>query len=100
MKVDSTTKIWVTSKNKHVNVKLFNMISRRNKTKTFSKHISCDFECKLSLNSSACSLTQKWNNDKSISECIKYYVFKKNIIEILTHGLLRMVIILKFSLML
>ena len=47
-------------KTKDINIKVFNMIENRNKTKTMRKHISCD--CKWKFNSTTCSLNQKWNN--------------------------------------
>ena len=44
---DLLTKIWVPSKTKDVNVKLFNILTRRNGTKTLVAHISCDCKCKI-----------------------------------------------------
>ena len=45
---------------KDITVKVFNMITNKNETKTISKHISCDCKCKFK--STACNLNQKWNN--------------------------------------
>ena len=52
-------------KQKNVNVKVFNMITRLNEAKTYVKHISCDCKCKF--NSTMCGSNQKWNND--ICQC-------------------------------
>ena len=54
---DLFTKICVPSKTKYVNVKVFNMIVKGNKTKTLVKQFSCDCKCKL--NSSTCNSNQK-----------------------------------------
>ena len=50
---DLSTKICIPSKVKDVNVKVFNMITRRNET--------CD--CKFRFSSTTCNSNQKWNND-------------------------------------
>ena len=44
---DIPTKIYVPSKTKDVNVKVFKMITRINEAKTLIKHISCDCKCKF-----------------------------------------------------
>ena len=48
-----STKICVLGEIKETYVKVFNMISRINETKTLVKHISCDCKCKL--NSTTCN---------------------------------------------
>ena len=40
------------------------MIPRKYEVKTKIKHISCDCNCKI--NSTACNLNQKWNNNMSM----------------------------------
>ena len=45
---------------KVVNIKAFNMITKKNEAKTMAKHISRDCKCKF--NSTTCSLNQKRNN--------------------------------------
>ena len=47
-------------KPKEINAKVFNMTTNRNKTKTITKHVSCD--CEYKLNSTTCNLHQKLNN--------------------------------------
>ena len=59
-------KKYVLSKTKDVNVKVFNMITKMNESKTLVKHISCD--CKYKFNSVTCNSNQKLNNDKC--QCI------------------------------
>ena len=61
------------SQKKDINVKLFNMI---NEAKTITKHISCDFKCKL--NSTAYNSNQKWNSKTCQYECKNYRTCKKN----------------------
>ena len=47
-------------KPKEINAKVFNMTTNRNKTKTMTKHVSCD--CEYKFNSTTCNLHQKLNN--------------------------------------
>ena len=49
-------------KTKDLNLKVLDMITRINKLKTLTKHISC--ECEYKCDSKKCSSNQKWNNDK------------------------------------
>ena len=53
---------YVPSKIKDINVKVFNLISKKNEVKTLVKHISRDCKCKF--NSITCNSNQKWKNDK------------------------------------
>ena len=46
----------------HVNLCVFNMITRTNQLKTLVKHISC--ECKCKFDGRKCNSNKKWNNDK------------------------------------
>ena len=50
---DLSTKICVPSKTEEINVKVFNVITNKNKAKTMIKHISCGCKCKF--NSAACN---------------------------------------------
>ena len=90
---DLSMKICVPSKTKDVNVKVFNMITNRNETKTMLKHISCDCKCKL--NSTTCNSNQKWNNKTCHYECksvkIIVHVIKTIIVGILAHGFVKIV---------
>ena len=54
-------KIYVLSKLKGANVKVFNTKTRTDQWKTFQKHISCGFKCKL--NSTRWNSNQKWNKE-------------------------------------
>ena len=45
-------KICVQKETKDINVKAFNMITKKNEAKTMTKHISCDCKCKF--NSAEC----------------------------------------------
>ena len=58
---DLSTKIFVPSNTKDINVKVFNVIKKINEAKTSVKHDSCDCKCKF--NSTTCNSNQKWNND-------------------------------------
>ena len=74
---DLSTKICVPSKTEEINVKVFNVITNKNKAKTMIKHISC--ECKCKFNSAACNSNQKWNNDTCQCKCKKYCKCKKRL---------------------
>ena len=67
-----STKICVPGEIKETYVKVFNMITRINETKTLVKHISCDCKCKL--NSTTCNWNQK-RNDKFKCKCKKYHAY-------------------------
>ena len=45
--LDRCTKICVPNKTENVDVKVFNMITGINETKTFTKDVSCDWNCKF-----------------------------------------------------
>ena len=49
---DLSTKICVPSKAKDVNVKVFNMITRRIEAKMLVKRFLCDFKCKFNISTS------------------------------------------------
>ena len=72
---DLPTKICVPSKTKDKNVKVCNMITKINEAKTSVKDISCD--CKLKFNSAASHSNEKWNINKYLCECKRYYTCKK-----------------------
>ena len=75
----------IPSKTKDLNVKVFNMITKRTEAKNFVKHISCDCKCKF--NSSTCSSNNgKWNCEREI-----YCACKKDVVGMLTHVLVRTV---------
>ena len=69
-------RICIPSKRKDVKVKVFNMITSRNKAKTLVKQISCD--CKWKFNSTTCNSNQIWNNETSQCECKNYRTCKKD----------------------
>ena len=49
------------------NVKVFNLMSRTNKTRYIEWHETC--MCKCRLNASVCNNKQRWNEDKCRCEC-------------------------------
>ena len=53
-------KICVPKETKDINVKAFSMITKKNETRTVTKHTSCDCKCKF--NSTTSNSNQKWNN--------------------------------------
>ena len=40
-------KIWVTKETKDINVKVFNVITKKDKAKAMTQYISCDCKCKF-----------------------------------------------------
>ena len=68
-------KICAPKKTKDINVKVLNMIAKKNEAKTMTKHVSCDCKCKF--NSTTCNWNQKRNNQTCQCEC-KYYAKFKN----------------------
>ena len=64
---DPFAKLYVPDDVKNINVKVFNLMSRTNKTKKIKWHENC--KCKCRLNASVCNNKQRWNNDKCRCEC-------------------------------
>ena len=58
------------------NVKVFNMITKMNETKSLIKYISCDCKCKF--NGTTCNSNEKWNNETCQCECKNYHKYKKD----------------------
>ena len=52
---------------KNLNVKVFNIMSRINKTRHIKWHETC--KCKCRLDASVCNNKQRWNDDKCRCEC-------------------------------
>ena len=50
-------KICILKKTKDINVKVFNIITNKNKAKTITKHVSCNCKCKF--NRTTCILNEK-----------------------------------------
>ena len=64
---DPDSKMCVPDVVKNINVKVFNLMSRTNKTRHIEQHETC--KCKCRLDASVCYNKQRWNNDKCICEC-------------------------------
>ena len=60
-------KICVPKETEDISVKVFNMITNKNKAKVIAKHNSCDCKCKL--NSATCNSNQKWNSKTCQCQC-------------------------------
>ena len=73
---DLSTKIYVPSETKEVNVKVSNMTTRINEAKTSVKHIPCD--CKYKFDSTTYNSNQKSNSDKCQCECKNRHTHKKD----------------------
>ena len=52
---------------KNLNVKVFNLMPRTNKTRHLEWHETCKYECKFGANN--CNNKQRWNKDKCRCEC-------------------------------
>ena len=78
---DISNRLCVQNKTKKMNLSVFNMVTRINKSKLWTKHISS--KCEWKFDSRKCNLNQKWNNDKCLRECKLLkgdHVCKKNYI--------------------
>ena len=64
---DPYAKICVLDVVNNLNVKVFNLMSRTNKTKKIKRHEAC--KCEYRLDAIVCNNKQRWNNDKSRCEC-------------------------------
>ena len=64
---DPYAKICVPDVITHLNVKVFNLMSRTNKTRHIKWHKTC--KCKCRLDASVCNNKQRWNKYKCQCEC-------------------------------
>ena len=64
---DPYAKLPVPDAVKKINVKVFNLMSRSNKTRHIERHETC--KCKCKLDASVCNNKQRWNNEKCRCEC-------------------------------
>ena len=64
---DSYAKICTPDNIENTNVKVFNLISRINKTRHIKWHKTC--KCRGRLDASACNNKPRWNEDKYRCEC-------------------------------
>ena len=69
-------KLSVPKETKEINVKAFNMITKKDGAKAMTEHISCDCKCKF--NSKTCNSKQKWNNKTYQCECKNYHKREKD----------------------
>ena len=56
---DTFSRICESYKIKGVNLKVFNMIKGIKKSKTFAKHLQCEFRC--NFDGRNCKMRQEWN---------------------------------------
>ena len=71
---DLSNRLCVPNKTEGLNQNAFNMITRMNKSKTLTKHISC--KCKCKFDGSKCNSDQWWGNGKCHFECKNYQTCK------------------------
>ena len=69
---DLSNKVYVANKTGDLNLSVLNMIAGINESKTLTKHIS--FECQCKLGDRKCNSNQKWSNDKFRCHCKKIYI--------------------------
>ena len=58
---DLSNKVCVPNKTEDLNLSVFNMITGINESKTLTKHISCEYKCRL--DGRKYNSDQSWNND-------------------------------------
>ena len=73
---DLSNKICVPNKIEDLTLSVFNIITGINKSKTFTKHVSCG--CKSKFGGRSCNSDQWWNNGKCQCECKKRHVSEKD----------------------
>ena len=73
---DLPNKVCVPNKTENFNLRVFNMITGINESKTLTMHISCKSKCDCMK----CDSNQKWNNDNCLCEFKnprKHHMYKK-----------------------
>ena len=73
---DLANNVYIPNKTEHLNLSVFNIITKINKSKTLTKHISC--KCKCKFDGTKCDSNQWWNNDKCRWECKKHHIYQKD----------------------
>ena len=81
-------KLCVPNETEYINLRVFNMITRINKSKTLTKLISC--KCKCKFDGKKCNSDQWWNNDKCWCECKNIMYVNEIIFRILLHVAVKM----------
>ena len=71
---DPYSKFCVPNVAKNINVKVFSLVSRTNKTRHIEWHETCKLKCRL--DASVCNNKQRWNKDRCRCEC-KELIFKE-----------------------
>ena len=87
-----SVRICIPNKTENVNWNVFNFIKTKSESKTFEKHLSFEFNCKL--DSKGRNSNQTWNKNKYTCECKipRKSMCEKNIIfGILLHEVMKMV---------
>ena len=69
-----SNKVCIPNKTEDLNLRLFNMITGINESKTLAKYASC--KCKCKLDGKKCSSNHWWTNDKCLCECKKKIFFE------------------------
>ena len=72
---DLSNKVKNPNKTEDLNLRVCNMITGINESKTLTKHIPC--ECKCNFDGRKCNLDQWCNSDKCWCECKKLHTCKK-----------------------
>ena len=67
---DPYAKMCIHSVGKNINLKVFNLISRKNETRHTKLHETC--KCKCRLDASVCNNKQRWNENKCRCECKEF----------------------------
>ena len=75
---DLINKVCAPNKTEDLNLSVFNMITGINESKTLTKHISCECQCKY--DGRKYNSNQWWNNDKCRCECEKHHICKSDYI--------------------
>ena len=71
-------KVCVPNKREDLDLRVFNIITGINESKTLAKHISCKYKCKF--DGRRCNLNQLWNSNKCRCECKKHHICEKDYI--------------------
>ena len=71
-----SNKVCVPNKIEDLNLRVFNMITAINESKTLTKYTSCEFKCKFAV--AKYNSNQMWNNDKCRCECKKHHICEKD----------------------
>ena len=85
---NTVNKVCVPNKTQDLNLRVCNIVTEMNESKTLIKHISCESKCRW-FDERKCNSGQWWNNDKRWCEYESIIYVKKVVFGIVLHVIVK-----------